>query len=236
MTHDVSGRRQFLRQTALSSLGLTLMNAENNLAFSQATQTVDTAYIIKPLRPEALTMEGISRRTMEEHHKLYAGYVGKANEILSALKSVDYSKSNQTYSQLRELKVELSFAVGGIKNHELYFDVLGGKGGKPSGALLDRLASEFNSYEEWEKDFAATGLAARGWVWLAYDRDRKRLFNYLGDAQNTYPIWNAVPLLALDTYEHAYYLDYATDRKSYITAFMRLIDWNVVEKRFTSGL
>ena len=62
-------------------------------------------------------------------------------------------------------------------------------------------------------------MAARGWAWTAYDWDEGRLFNYLGDAQNTFPVWNATPLVALDVYEHAYFLDYQTDRASYIDAF-----------------
>ena len=62
-------------------------------------------------------------------------------------------------------------------------------------------------------------MAARGWAWTAYDWDEGRLFNYIGDAQNTFPVWNATPLVALDVYEHAYFLDYQTDRASYIDAF-----------------
>ena len=64
----------------------------------------------------------------------------------------------------------------------------------------------------WRADLKATGLAGRGWAWTAYDWDEGRLFNYIGDAQNTFPIWNATPLVALDVYEHAYFLDYQTDR------------------------
>jgi len=69
-------------------------------------------------------------------------------------------------------------------------------------------------------------------VWLAYDRDWKRLFNYLGDAQNTFPVWNATAILALDTYEHAYFIDYAVNRAAYIDAFMRNLDWDAVQKNF----
>src|SRR5918994_3821268 len=71
-------------------------------------------------------------------------------------------------------------------------------------------------------------IAARGWAWTAYDWDEQRLFNYIGDTQNTYPIWNATPLVALDVYEHAYFLDYQTDRASYIDAFFANLDWATV--------
>ena len=77
---------------------------------------------------------------------------------------------------------------------------------------------------------AATAIAARGWAWTAYDWDERRLFNYLGDAQNTFPVWNATPLVALDVYEHAYFLDYQTDRPSYIDAFFENLDWDGRER------
>ena len=71
-------------------------------------------------------------------------------------------------------------------------------------------------------------MAGRGWAWTAYDWDEHRLFNHLGDSQNTYPVWNATPLVALDVYEHAYFLDFQTDRASYIDAFLANLDWGVV--------
>ena len=72
-------------------------------------------------------------------------------------------------------------------------------------------------------------MAGRGWAWTAYDWDEGRLFNYVGDAQNTFPIWNATPLVALDVYEHAYFLDYQTDRGAYIDAFFDNLDWATVD-------
>ena len=182
----------------------------------------------RPLRPEVYELDGISRASVEAHYRLYQGYVAKRNEILAKLASVDASSANQTYSDLRELKVELSFAVGGIKNHELYFDHLGGTGGDPKGIFGRLVVRDFGSVAAWRDDLRATGIAARGWAWTAYDWDEGRLFNYIGDAQNTFPVWNATPLVALDVYEHAYFLDYQTDRASYIDAFFDNLDWDVV--------
>jgi Fe-Mn family superoxide dismutase len=177
-------------------------------------------------------MDGISRKTMEEHYKLYQGYVNKTNEIMEKLPGADLKTANQVYSDLRSLKADLTFAIGGVKNHEIYFDHLGGKGGKPSGKLLQTIERDFGSFDQWAADLKATGIAARGWAWLAYDRDWKRLFNYLGDAQNTFPVWNATPILALDTYEHAYFIDYAVNRGAYIDAFMKNLEWDAVQKNF----
>jgi superoxide dismutase, Fe-Mn family len=182
----------------------------------------------RALKPALLELDGISRAAVEAHYKLYEGYVAKRNEILGRIGSVDLDAANQTFSEFRALKVDLSFAIGGIKNHELYFEHLGGNGGDPPGAIGDLLERDFGSAEAWRADLKATGMAARGWAWTAYDWDEGRLFNYIGDAQNTFPVWNATPLVALDVYEHAYFLDYQTDRASYIDVFLANLDWDVV--------
>jgi superoxide dismutase, Fe-Mn family len=182
----------------------------------------------RELKPSLYELDGISRESVEAHYKLYQGYVAKRNEILGQLGGVDLSSANQVYSELRALKVDLTFAIGGIKNHEIYFEHLGGDGGDPDGAIETLIERDFGSVASWREDLKATGLAGRGWAWTAYDWDEGRLFNYLGDTQNTYPIWNATPLVALDVYEHAYFLDYQTDRAGYIDAFFANLDWSTV--------
>lgn len=177
-------------------------------------------------------LNGISERTMTEHYKLYEGYVKKTNEIIEKLSAVDRTSANQIFSDLRSLKVDLSFALGGVKNHEIYFGHLGGSGGQPTGALLNQIEKDFGSFEAWLADLKASALAARGWVWLAIDHDLKRLMNYVGDAQNSFPIWNAVPILALDVYEHAYFIDHGVKRADYIEAFMSNLDWSAVQRPF----
>ena len=182
----------------------------------------------RPLKQALLELDGISRAAVEAHYKLYQGYVAKRNEILGLLADADLAAANQVYSDFRALKVDLTFAIGGIKNHEIYFDHLGGDGGDPQGRIRDLIDRDFGSVDDWRADLKATGMAGRGWAWTAYDWDERRLFNYIGDAQNTFPVWNATPLVALDVYEHAYFLDYQTDRASYIDAFFDNLDWDVV--------
>lgn len=182
------------------------------------------------------TMKGISQKTIEEHLKLYQGYINKYNDIqekLEALNDDDYAKANQVFSPMRELKVELSFAWGGIVNHEIYFNHLGGAGGSPSSDLMKQIKKDFSSFESFKKDMKATGIGARGWVWTAWNFRENRLFNYLGDTQNTFPVWGAEPIFALDTYEHAYFIDYGANRGSYIDSFFENIDWKVVERTFS---
>jgi len=182
----------------------------------------------RELKPELLEMDGISRASVEAHYKLYQGYVAKRNEILAKLADVDLSTANQVYSDVRALKIDLSFAIGGVKNHEIYFEHLGGGGGDPTGPIASLIERDFGSVAAWRADLKATGMGGRGWAWTAYDWDEQRLFNHIGDAQNTFPVWNATPLVALDVYEHAYFLDYQTDRASYIDAFFANLDWDVI--------
>ena len=183
----------------------------------------------RELKPSLFELDGISRAAVEAHYRLYQGYVNKRNEILAKLAEVDLGAANQVYSEIRALKVDLSFAIGGIKNHEIYFEHLGGDGGQPDGLIGQLIKRDFGSVDNWRADLKATGMAGRGWAWTAYDWDEGRLFNYLGDTQNTYPIWNATPLVALDVYEHAYFLDYQTDRASYIDAFFDNLDWTTID-------
>jgi superoxide dismutase, Fe-Mn family len=182
----------------------------------------------RELKSELLEMDGISRASVEAHYKLYEGYVNKRNEILTKLADVDASSANQVYSDIRSLKLDLTFAIGGVKNHEIYFEHLGGGGGDPDATVGSLIERDFGSVQAWRTDLKATGMGGRGWAWTAYDWDEQRLFNYIGDAQNTFPIWNATPLVALDVYEHAYFLDYQTDRASYIDAFFNNLDWDVI--------
>ena len=173
-------------------------------------------------------LDGISARTMTEHYKLYQGYVNKYNEVMGKLETVDRASANQAFSDIRSLKVDLTFAIGGVKNHELYFGHLGGKGGEPPAEIKKELEKSFGSVEQWMADLKATGIASRGWAWTAWDQDWNYLFNYAGDAQNSFPVWNASPIVALDVYEHAYYLDYGTARASYIDTFFKNLDWSAV--------
>ena len=238
MTSETS-RRDFLRMASLA--GATLLaggnaakagaaDAPGAAAAGAVAGLAATPLTAKPLPLKLQRTTGISAGTHEEHYKLYQGYIKKTNEVLDRLKTVDLTTANQSFSDLRSLKVDLTFALGGVKNHELYFDAMGGPGGPAGGALGARIARDFGSHEKWAAEFRACGLAARGWVWLAWDRDLARMMNYIGDAQNTYPVWNSAVVLPMDVYEHAYYLDFKTNRAGYIDAFLANVDWDAATK------
>src|SRR4051794_37402181 len=124
----------------------------------------------RELNPRLLELEGISRETIEAHYKLYQGYVNKRNEVLGKLADVDLASANQVYSDLRALKVDLTFAIGGIKNHEIYFEHLGGVGGGPAGGFPAPLERALRARRAGEGPPQATGLGGRGWGLAARDR------------------------------------------------------------------
>lgn len=188
-------------------------------------------YEPKPLKPPLLEMPGFSKKQIEEHYQLYLGYVNKTNEVRQKLETADRSTANATYSELRSLKLGEDYAWDGVKLHEWYFENLGGKGGAPTGHVASLIRRDFESIERWEADFKATGLAFRGWAVLAYDMHDKCLHNYGSDAHDVGIIWCAMPLLVLDVYEHAYMIDYGIKRAAYIDAFLKNVDWEVVNHR-----
>lgn len=195
----------------------------------------------KALEPKPLKytqLDGLSAKQLSEHHdKLYTGYVNKYNEISEQLREVDWSAANQTYSAVRELNVEKGFALNGVKLHEAYFDGLTDKpAGEPGEKTKQLIEKNFGSVEQWQTEFAALGLAARGWVVLAWDYDRRVLENYICDAHNQGGVWNCLALIILDVYEHAYFVDYATARKDYIAKYMAAIDWAEIEQRVSQNI
>jgi len=181
--------------------------------------------------------KGISEATHKAHLTLWQGYANKTNEIRKALAEleIDPAKANQIYSQIRALKVNYAFAYGGYKNHNVYFDTIGGDGGPATGDVATLINEAYGSYEKWATDIKATGIGGRGWAFLAYDRDEQRVFNFIGDSQDTFPAWNSELILALDVYEHAYFLDFQTARAKYIDAWLSAIDWNAVNARLAKA-
>lgn len=199
-------------------------------------------YEEKPLKFNK-ELKGISKKTLEIHHdKLYVGYVKKANEISEALADLREkvisgdSPGNQTYSELRALKEGETFAVNGVYLHEYYFDVLGGDGTADKAPELSKaIAEKYGSVENFQKYFTEAGMAARGWALLVWDAKVGKLKQYNGDSHNQGGVWGCIPIIVLDVYEHAYFIDYGSDRKSYIADFWKNFDWETAEEMYVKS-
>lgn len=182
-------------------------------------------------------LDGISKKTIEIHHdKLYVGYVNKSNEIaekLSAISKQDKIEGNATYSELRALKDAETFANNGVYLHEDYFDSLGGDGKLDvDSALSKALVEKWGSVEQFIKYFSACAMCSRGWTILAWDTRQKKLRIFNGDVHNQGGVWGALPILALDVYEHAYFIDFGSDRKSYIESYFKNLNWKFAQDVF----
>lgn len=194
----------------------------------------------KPL-PFRTPLNGISDRSLKQHHdKLYVGYVDKKNEIQTRLEELgrkiaasDGKSGNSTYCELRSLKDGETYAVNGVYLHEWYFEVLGGDGSFENATeLVDALANSYGSVESFIKFFSECAMAARGWSVLAWDTKESRLWIYNSDSHNQGGIWGALPIIALDVYEHAYMMDYGADRQAYLKAFWKNFNWTAANDLF----
>lgn len=182
------------------------------------------------LKPSGL--DGISDKQIDYHFEThYKGYVNKLNEVWEKLPNADRSKANQNYSEFRELKLEETFNFDGSLLHETYFANLSKEHAPVSESFKKQVEKDFGSYEKWVEDFKATGVAFRGWSLCVFDLNTGKLRNIGADVHNTNGIWNAILVLALDVYEHAYYTDYGPKRAPYLDAFLKNVKWSDVEHR-----
>lgn len=176
----------------------------------------------------------VSREQFEAHIRLYEGYVKKINEIDGFLQNnPGRDEANATFSFYRECKRGETFALNGVILHELYFENMGGGGDMniPNPSVTARLEMDFGSFQAWEEDFVATAKASRGWAVLCYDQRSHRLRNISLDAHDLGNIAYSAPVLVLDVYEHAYFLEYADNKAEYINGFMEDINWDIVSRR-----
>ncbi|NLO08346.1 MAG: superoxide dismutase [Clostridiales bacterium] len=176
----------------------------------------------------------VNREQFEAHIRLYEGYIKKINEIDGILRNNPRrEEANATFSFYRECKRGETFALNGVILHELYFENMGGREetNVRNPAVTGQLEMDFGSYSNWEEDFVATAKASRGWTVLCYDQRSYRLRNISLDAHDYGNIAYSAPILVLDVYEHAYFLQYADDKTEYINRFIENINWQIVGNR-----
>ena len=178
------------------------------------------------------SITAVSKHQLDVHVQIYKGYIPKINEIHETLANdPQWPKSNSIYSHFRGLKLEESFALDAIILHELYFTNMGGHERGPLTETMSVLESCFGGFGAFKEDFIATATAARGWCVLGYEQRSGQYMNMLQDTHNQGVFTASHPVLVLDVYEHAYFIDYPNKKADYIKAFMDNINWAEVEKR-----
>ncbi len=203
---------------------------EENMAYSLP----DLPYAYDALEPH------FDARTMEIHHtKHHQGYTNKVN---SALEGTDFEGKDieEVLSNIDALPAEKRQAVinngGGYANHTLFWTVLSPNGGgAPSGALADAINSAFGSFDAFKEEFsnAAGTRFGSGWAWLVVDNGSLKVTS---TANQDSPIMDGqTPILGLDVWEHAYYLNYQNRRPDYVSAFWNVVNWDAVAENFENA-
>ncbi|WKK60531.1 superoxide dismutase [Corynebacterium sp. P3-F1] len=191
----------------------------------------DLPYAYDALEPH------ISAEIMELHHdKHHATYVKGANAALEALEAERNGEANP--DKLRALSKNLAFNLGGHTNHSIFWKNMSPNGGgQPAGELAEAINRDFGSFEGFQKQFegVATSLQGSGWAVLGYDHIAGRLIiQQLTDQQGNVSV-DFTPVLMLDMWEHAYYLQYKNVKADYAKAFLNVVNWDDVAERYAKA-
>jgi Fe-Mn family superoxide dismutase len=196
-----------------------------------------------PIEPKSFPLEGkvdgfLSEKQLTEHRDvLYKGYVTQYNNIIAALEKADATKANPHYSEWGELKRRETWAHNGVLLHEMYFENLGAKGGSPGKKTLEVINRDFGSLDNFRSQVInGSKVPPFGWTVWAYSMLDKKTHVYVVEQHQNHTPWGAIPLLVVDEFEHAYFIDYQTKRPAYLDKVWEHIDWNVVEKRVNDWL
>jgi len=183
----------------------------------------------------------IDAKTMEIHHsKHHAGYVSKGNAAVEGTEW-DGKSPKEILANIEKVPEDIRTAVrnhvGGHANHSLYWDIMSPSGGgTPSGELASAIDEVFGSFDQFKEKFttAATGRFGSGWAWLGLD-ERGGLHVHSTPNQDSPLMLGHTPIMGIDVWEHAYYLNYQNRRPDYIAAFWNVIDWDKVAKRYADA-
>ncbi len=191
----------------------------------------------------------IDAKTMEIHHtKHHQAYITNANNHLKdhpALAALDVDTLIADLSKVPEgIRGGVRNNAGGHSNHSFFWKILGpGKGGAPKGKLAEAITAQLGGFDKFKEDFgkAATTRFGSGWAWLVVGADKKLAIG--STANQDSPIMGKAvagiegkPVIGLDVWEHAYYLNYQNRRPDYIAAFWNVVDWDAAEKNYTAAL
>ncbi|MDZ7835852.1 MAG: superoxide dismutase [Alkalibacterium sp.] len=183
----------------------------------------------------------IDEETMHLHHdKHHAGYVKKTNNALEGHPELAELSIEDLMKKLDSVPEDIKTAVknngGGHANHSLFWQILSPNGGgEPSGELADAIKETFGDFESFKEKFnaTATGRFGSGWAWLVVSDGKLEVMDTLNQ-DSPYSV-GKTPILGLDVWEHAYYLNYQNQRPEYVKAFWNVVNWDEVSKRYTDA-
>ncbi|MBI4155654.1 MAG: superoxide dismutase [Candidatus Zambryskibacteria bacterium] len=197
--------------------------------------------MIKPFEEKKFNigeLKGISAKTIEEHLKLYAGYVKHTNLVLQKIDELAMDAEKNAYA-LGEVQRRFGFEYDGMRNHEIYFGSLsdGSTVLTTSGALATAIQNEWGSFDAWLNRFKSIAIMRGvGWAILYFDVKEKRLLNAYVEDHQLGQLVGCAPILALDMWEHAFVADYQpSGKKQYVEDYFENLNWSKIEKNFTDA-
>ena len=208
------------------------------------------AFTLPPLPYPANALEPhIDAKTMEIHHgKHHNAYVTNANNALKdqpALANLDVNALIADLSKVPEaIRGPVRNNAGGHSNHSFFWTIMGpGKGGAPKGTLAEAINATWGGFDKFKEEFgkAAATRFGSGWAWLVVTADKKLAIGSTAN-QDSPLMGKAVagfegkPVIGLDVWEHAYYLNYQNRRPDYVTAWWNVVDWDAAEKNYQAAL
>ncbi|MDB5188601.1 MAG: manganese/iron superoxide dismutase-like protein superoxide dismutase, Fe-Mn family [Candidatus Nomurabacteria bacterium] len=178
-------------------------------------------------------LNGISEKTIEEHKKLYAGYVKHANLITEHIKELSQDAEKNVY-EINELQRRFAFEWGGMRNHEVYFSLLEGGANTDAPTLKAAIEKQWGSFDAWLARFSGIAMTRGiGWAMLYFDTKSGELVNGWVDEQHLGQLVGCVPIVALDMWEHSFVADYQpSGKKQYVTDFLAQMNWAVAEQYY----
>ncbi|RRJ33849.1 superoxide dismutase [Halocatena pleomorpha] len=216
-----------------ATAGIAAVGVEDALAVGTESSKNDR-YTLPPLPYDYDALApAIDEQIMRLHHdKHHQGYVDGANEALDKL---DTMRQKDRFNSIKPIKRDLSFNVSGHILHSVFWESMSPNGGgRPAGGLATALERDFGSVDGAIAEFctAAKNVESSGWGLLVYDHLADRLLVTQAEAHNDLAVQGATPLLVIDVWEHAYYLQYTNDRGAYVDAFLDVVDWETVRSRY----
>ena len=183
-------------------------------------------------------LRDFSNQVLKNHLTLYQGYVKNTNELATHLVNlVKLGKAGTM--EYAEMKRRFGWEFNGMRLHELYFENLTKQAVplRKQSPLYEKLWQDFGQYSTWERGFMSVGgMRGIGWVVLTRDPETGQLFNIWLDEHDAGFLVGSTPLLVMDVFEHAYLQEFGMNRTAYVQAFMRAINWPVVERRFEAAM
>ncbi len=180
-------------------------------------------------------VQGLSSALIQDHYRLYLGYVNKAHELCGLHAQAVRLKHDATDADLRNLKRDLTFTLAAARNHELYFGLLGREPSPRAPVLMQALREDFGPFENYIADLTRTALSTHGWAFTLVDHHTGHLINVTSAQNGQFPMWNASPVLAIDMADHAYFYDYGSHRTEYLSAIIGNLHWPTVAENLAAA-